>query len=209
MRFFTWAAARMRGRNCRCLWLWQLGFGVSLRAATSNLSLFPQPLSFSNRSVLDDGESIRPSSFYKRTLPANKHVVQIFRFLLALQTVHRVSVEPRRRSTMPKRIERLLSHAVVPQSLPVSATTFPTMLSLYIAQGRLRKNVRYPRCSQRQKNCCHLKRKILGLPGTFTPGIIRPRLHEEDVKMKKFADTIVFRRYDMRVFTRRQCKQLP
>ena len=33
----------LRCRNCRRLWLWQLGFGVSLRAATSNLSLPPPP----------------------------------------------------------------------------------------------------------------------------------------------------------------------
>ena len=31
-------------------------------------------------------------------------------------------------------------------------------LALYIAQGRLRKNIRHPSCSQRQ-NCCHLKGK--------------------------------------------------
>ena len=56
-------------------------------------------------------------------------------------------------------IERSLSRVVVPPSLPVSATTFPTALSLYIAQGRLRKDIRYPwRCSQRQ-NRFHSKRK--------------------------------------------------
>ena len=49
---------------------------------------------------------------------------------------------------------------VVPKTLPVSATctTFPTALSFYIAQGRLRKDIRYPSCSQRQ-NRCHSKRK--------------------------------------------------
>ena len=41
-------------------------------------------------------------------------------------------------------IERSLSRAIVPKtkSLPVSATTFPTALSLYIAQARLRKDIR-------------------------------------------------------------------
>ena len=42
-------------------------------------------------------------------------------------------------------IERSLSRAVVPiktKSLPVSATTFPTALSLYFTQGRLRKDIR-------------------------------------------------------------------
>ena len=33
----------LRGRNCRCLWLWQLGFRVSLRAAMSNPSPSPPP----------------------------------------------------------------------------------------------------------------------------------------------------------------------
>ena len=43
----------LRGRNCRCFWLWQLGFGVPLRAAMSNLSSSPNPLSI--RSVLWGG----------------------------------------------------------------------------------------------------------------------------------------------------------
>ena len=51
-----------------------------------------------------------------------------------------------RRTSPVNGIERSLScaHAVVPKtkSLPVSATTFPTALSLYIAQGRLRKDIR-------------------------------------------------------------------
>ena len=33
----------LRGHNCRCLRLWQLGFRVSLRAVMSNLSLSLQP----------------------------------------------------------------------------------------------------------------------------------------------------------------------
>ena len=48
------------------------------------------------------------------------------------------------RRTLPANdIERSLSRAVVPKTkpLPVSATTFPTALSLYIAQGRLRKDM--------------------------------------------------------------------
>ena len=40
----------IRGRNSCCLWFWQLVFGVSLRAATSNLPTSPNPLS--NRSTL-------------------------------------------------------------------------------------------------------------------------------------------------------------
>ena len=45
---------KLLGRNCCCqLWLCQLGFGVSLRAATSNLPSSPNNIS--NRSVLHDG----------------------------------------------------------------------------------------------------------------------------------------------------------
>ena len=49
-----------------------------------------------------------------------------------------------RRASPTNGIERSLSRAVVPKTkpLPVSATTFPTALSLYIAQGRLRKDIR-------------------------------------------------------------------
>ena len=35
----------LRGRNSWCLWFWQLVFGVSLRAATSNLPSSTNPLS--------------------------------------------------------------------------------------------------------------------------------------------------------------------
>ena len=66
------------------------------------------------------------------TLSANKHVVQICRSSLsaAVQTVQ-VSVEPRLSTALN---ERSLSRAVVEtKSLPISATTFATALSLYIA----------------------------------------------------------------------------
>ena len=51
-----------------------------------------------------------------------------------------------------------LCRTVVPKSPPVSATgtTFPTALSFYITQGRLRKDIRYSSCSQGQ-NRCHSK----------------------------------------------------
>ena len=113
------------------------------------------------------GECIRPSSFHNPTLSANKNVVQICRFSLSAAADGLTDGSGERR-TSPfngdaqswNGIERLHSCAIVPQSLAVSATTFPTALSLCIAprQGRLRKNIRYPSCSQRQK-CCHLKRK--------------------------------------------------
>ena len=82
-------------------------------------------------------------------LSENKHVVQICRSSqsAALQTVQ---VE---RRTSPS-IERSLSGAVVikTKSLPVSATTFPTALSLYIAHnGRKHKPQRSPRISTSYK----------------------------------------------------------
>ena len=56
-------------------------------------------------------------------------------------------------------IERSLSRVVVPPSLPVSATTFPTALSVYIAQGACERIFAIPAsCSQRQ-NRFHSKRK--------------------------------------------------
>ena len=111
------------------------------------------------------GESVRLSSLYNPTLSVNKHVVQICCFSLSAGAD--LADGSRERRTWPfiddtknwNGIERSLSRAVVPQSLPVSTTAVPTVLSLYhIAQGRLRKNIRYPSYSQRQ-NCCHLKRK--------------------------------------------------
>ena len=62
---------------------------------------------------------------------------------MGLQTVQ-VSVEPRLSTSENGLEKRSLSRAVVPKSksLPVSATTFPTALSLYIAQGRLGKDIR-------------------------------------------------------------------
>ena len=56
-------------------------------------------------------------------------------------------------------MERSLSRAVVPTvSARLRYTTFPTVLSLYIVEGRLRKNIRYPSLFQRQ-NCYHLKKE--------------------------------------------------
>ena len=82
-------------------------------------------------------------------LCSNKHAVQICRFLLSVDSLadgtgeHRTSHSDGDARSWNS-IERSLSRAVVPQSLPVSATTFPTALSLYIAQGRLQKDIRYP-----------------------------------------------------------------
>ena len=101
--------------------------------------LYPNPLS--NTGVLHDGRKhTRPSSFHNPTLSANKHVVQICRSTLSV-AVQTVQVE--RRASPFNGIERSLSRAVVikTRSLPVSATTFPTALSLYIAHdGRKHKH---------------------------------------------------------------------
>ena len=94
---------------------------------------------------------------------------------MALQMVQ-VSTEPRLSTATHKAetaLDNRVSRAVVPQSQSVSATTFPTVLFLSIAQGRLRKNIRYPSCSQRQ-NCCHLKRKIHQL-GLFVSQVRKKR----------------------------------
>ena len=129
----------LRGLNCYCLWFWQVGFGVSLRAATSNLPSSPNPLS--NRGVLHDGRKhTRPSSFHNPTLSANKHVVKISRSSLSAAVL---TVQVERRTSPFNGIERLLCCAVVikTKSLPVSTTTFPTALSLYITHdGRKHKH---------------------------------------------------------------------
>ena len=98
-------------------------------------------------------------------LSANKHVVQICHSSLSAAANGLADCSGERRTSpfngdvqSGNGIERWLSCVVVPPSLPVSANTFPTALSLFIAQGRLRKDIRYPSCSQRQ-NRCHSKRK--------------------------------------------------
>ena len=89
------------------------------------------------------------------TLSANKHVVQILP-LLAIGCRRwpcrpsRLTVQVSVETSPVNGIERSLSRAVVPKtttkSLPVSAATFPTALSLYIAQGTLAKG--YPTAIQ-------------------------------------------------------------
>ena len=71
---------------------------------------------------------------------ANKHVVQICR---SSQSAAVQTVQVERRTSPFNGIERSLSRAVVikTKSLPISATTFPTALSLYIAEdGRKHKH---------------------------------------------------------------------
>ena len=86
------------------------------------------------------------------TLSANKHVVQICRSSLSAAADGLADGSGERQTSLVNGIELKIAQScrkVVPKSLPVSATTFPTALSFYIAQGRLRKNIRYRSCSQR------------------------------------------------------------
>ena len=84
----------LHGCNSCCLWFWQLVFGVSPRAATSNLPSSHNPLS--NRSVLHDGRKLKTVVFSLTNALRDKHVVQICRSSLsaAMQTVQ-MSVEAR------------------------------------------------------------------------------------------------------------------
>ena len=73
-------------------------------------------------------------------LSANKHVVQICR---SSQSAAVQTVQVERRTSPFNGIEISLSRAVAikTKSLPISATTFPTALSLYIAEdGRKHKH---------------------------------------------------------------------
>ena len=86
------------------------------------------------------------------TLSANKQVVQICRSSLSAAADGLADGSGERRTSLVNGIELKIAQScrkVVPKSLPVSATTLPTALSFYIAQGRLRKNIHYPSCSQR------------------------------------------------------------
>ena len=120
----------LRGRNSCCLWFWQLVFGVSLRDATSNLPSSPNP--FSNRSVLHEGRkhktvvSSQPNALREEARRTNLP-------LLAIGCHADCSGE--RRTSPFNGTERSLSRADVikTMSLPVSATTFATSLSLCIA----------------------------------------------------------------------------
>ena len=102
------------------------------------ISIFPgSPLSSSNGRVL---QHTRPSTFHNPMLSANKHVVQICR---SSQSAAVQTVQVERRTSPFNGTERSLSRAVVikTKSLHISATTFPTALSLYIAEdGRKHKH---------------------------------------------------------------------
>ena len=120
---------------------------------------FPTALSLY---IAEDGRKHK----HNHTLSAKKHVVQICRSSLSA-AADGLADGSGERWTSPfngdaqsgNGIERSLSRVVVPPSLPVSATTFPTAFSVYIAQGACERISATPAsCSQRQ-NCFHSKRK--------------------------------------------------
>ena len=108
---------------------WSLVFDCGMARQISPLPLTPsQPEVCSTM-----GESIRPSSFHNPMRSANKHVVLTNLPLLAIGC--RADCSDERRTSPFNGIERSLSRAAVikTKSLPVSASTFPTALSLCIA----------------------------------------------------------------------------
>ena len=100
------------------------------------------------------------------TLSAKKHVVQICRSSLSA-AADGLADGSGERWTSPfngdaqsgNGIERSLSRVVVPPSLPVSATTFPTALSVYIAQGACERISAIPASCSQGQNRFHSKRK--------------------------------------------------
>ena len=102
---------------------WSLVFHCGLPRQIS-----PLPQNPSQTAVCSTmGERIRPSSFHNPTLSANKH----------LAIGGRADCSGERRTSPFNGVERSLSRALVikTKSLPISATTFATALSLYIAHG--------------------------------------------------------------------------
>ena len=138
----------LRGRNCNCscLWFWLWCFTAGCHVESP---LFPQPPPPpSKRSGIHDGRkhacNCKTVVFHNPPLSANKQVVHICRSLLSAAADVLADGSGERRTSPFNRdaqsgngVDRSPSRAVV--HLAVSATTFPTALSLYIAQGRLRK----------------------------------------------------------------------
>ena len=147
MRSFTWTFARR-----------QLSLFVALAAglwwftACCQVKSLPTPRNPPQTEVYSMmGESRRPLSFHNPTMSTKKHVVQICRFSLPAAVDGLADSSGERRTTPFKgdkqsenSNERSLHRAVAPQSLAVSAITFPTALSLYIPvfAGTLAKGVR-------------------------------------------------------------------
>ena len=129
---FTWAAARSQ----LLLFVVLAGGLVFHCGLPRRISPLPRitPL---KQTVL---QHTRPSTFHNPMLSANKHVLQMCR---SSQSAAVQTVQVERRTSPFNGIERSLSRALVikTKSLPISATTFPTALSLYIAEdGRQHKH---------------------------------------------------------------------
>ena len=139
-----------------CLWFWQLVFGVSLLPSS------PNPLS--NRSVLHDGRKHKTVVFSQPNA-LREYARRTNLPLLAIGC--RADCSGERRTSPFNGIESSLSRTVVTKtkSLPVSATTFPTALSLYIAHdGSISIIQRSPRISTSHKfaaPCCRLPPMVL------------------------------------------------
>ena len=123
----------LHGRNSCYLWVWQV---VSVFHCGLPHQISPLPPTPSQTDVCSTmGESIRLSSIHNPTLRRTN--------LPLLAIGRRANCSGERRTSPFNGIERSLSRAVVikTKSLPVSATTFPTALSLYIAHdGRKHKH---------------------------------------------------------------------
>ena len=180
--YFATLIGPLRGRNSCCLWFWQLVFGVWLRDATSNLPSSPNPLS--NRSVLHDHDgrkhtwesihtsktvafftiqrSPRISTSYKFAAPRYRLPCRLYRWASNL--------------TFQRHGKIALSRAVIikTKSLPISATTFRTALSLYIAHGG-RKHKHNPTLSA-HKHVVQICRSSLSAAVQTVQVSVEPRL---------------------------------
>ena len=132
---------------------------IKTKSLPISATTFPTALSLY---IAEDGRKHK----HNPTLSAKKHVLQICRSSLSA-AADGLADGSGERWTSPfngdaqswNGIERSLSRVVVPPSLPISATTFPTALSVYIAQGACERISAIPAsCSQRQ-NRFHSKRK--------------------------------------------------
>ena len=107
----------LRGLNCHCLWLWQPGFHVSLRAAMSNLSLSPQPPLKQRPGCAQRWKKAQDCLLFtnQRCPRISTYKFAAFRYRLPtiLQTV-RVSIEPRLSAATHKAETALKDRSVAP-----------------------------------------------------------------------------------------------
>ena len=101
----------LRGRNSCCLWLWQLGFGVSLRAATSNLPSSPNPLS--NSSVLHHITKHKTVVF-SQTNVRSPRISTCYKFAVPPYWLPPVALQTFQGSVEPRLSTALIDRSVVP-----------------------------------------------------------------------------------------------